>query len=257
MIDSQKVQYTLLVCIYMGAFLLTGSESLECHSCTKSDCSDQTVVECAKPMNICTEIIVLLRTGNQSLPVRHKGCASGLSSIISYHVTFDGLTIRHFEFGCDTSLCNAGNTPFSTLPTEPPVVDPPENATECHTCVDTDESRCLGENAQKIICPAGQDRCYRGNGSLLIGNVLQPIFIQKCSSPGCPSFNYHASKWYNLSLSGSCCSGDYCNKILAPVVTLPTNDVGSKFTTKNGATPSATSISLLVIIFAVFAIGKF
>ncbi|KAM4650898.1 testis-expressed protein 101 [Discoglossus pictus] len=193
--------------ILTGSLFVTVSSNLECFICEGSyenGCSNQTLETCDEAMTICSEIITVIKAGNQSVSMIQKSCGSDSATTNTYKKNYEGLTILLTKRGCNSSKCNNATSPLPQDTAKPD--SPAADAVECYSCINTNQTLCLPE---KVKCPKDKNNCYDGVASVVQGGFEQTIFVKQCSNGSSHELFQH--KWLNISLNSTFCSGNLCN----------------------------------------------
>nr|XP_033818621.1 ly6/PLAUR domain-containing protein 3-like [Geotrypetes seraphini] len=217
----QHVVWATVASVSMIVFLFQVIGGLDCYSCTEEEgkgCSAKiiNVVNCAPPMNVCTDFVYVANTADLNLTIWKKGCGFGPTLEWNDEVLNEHLNHQIEARSCNTSLCNKdviNLPPLSPTGNGTDFEDP--NGMECYSCLSFSKDRCSPQNARTIKCTGYMSQCYEGNETVSIKSDYPPqtFYIKSCAKDGVCFINYSYQDDQPVTYEGygSCCNEKFCN----------------------------------------------
>nr|XP_033770893.1 ly6/PLAUR domain-containing protein 3-like isoform X2 [Geotrypetes seraphini]XP_033770894.1 ly6/PLAUR domain-containing protein 3-like isoform X2 [Geotrypetes seraphini]XP_033770895.1 ly6/PLAUR domain-containing protein 3-like isoform X2 [Geotrypetes seraphini]XP_033770896.1 ly6/PLAUR domain-containing protein 3-like isoform X2 [Geotrypetes seraphini]XP_033770897.1 ly6/PLAUR domain-containing protein 3-like isoform X2 [Geotrypetes seraphini]XP_033770898.1 ly6/PLAUR domain-containing protein len=252
---SQHIIWAAVTSFLVAVLFFQVAGSIECYSCLEEDddgCSsaNTTIIQCAPPMNVCTEYFQTVMTGSFMVTRWKKGCSVGLSVGLVINTFYDPVFHYSKIQACSTDLCN--NNLTNSNVTKPPYITKDPNGVECYSCASILKDQCTPVYAEKMKCTGSMKRCYEGNVtiSVLDGDSPRAIYFKTCEEATiCTSSTSLSGGFMKINQEGSCCSGSYCNGPPLPTTSKPT-------TIDHNSQPPYSSVSHFSLLIGILiAIG--
>ncbi|XP_060639712.2 ly6/PLAUR domain-containing protein 5-like isoform X3 [Anolis sagrei] len=210
--------------------LITVTSSLTCHQFTNytqaglpgyfgvfsalnSDPSNRTAIKCLSSHNACVSIRLELSTVSHALFMDHRDCATTKYPNGGKESSKKGdkyFAIKYKATYCSSDLCN-GEMPSVHPHNETTLVKEkckPSSSKKCYAGINYHESET---GLEPVTCRSDSDYCYQGSGHIKAANNALHLRVRSCRSI-CHIPQQQIFGPIEISLKGSCCSGNLCNK---------------------------------------------
>ncbi|TNM97453.1 hypothetical protein fugu_015609 [Takifugu bimaculatus] len=158
----------LLLTASLICALLHGAETLRCHVCNNSDCSNTTSVVCPATHTMCKTITSLKVSNSNPLTVS-KNCSLPLSCITPPNTATEWSVNRGFTRESHNQICcMSDNCNFQTLATPSVLL----NGKECPACASAQDS-LAGTCNSTLPCMGVENSCFNGTTTFNSTEVRQ------------------------------------------------------------------------------------